>query len=87
MKANEFFKAMGLRAVKQFLENDNIRTREMHESLKLLVASHELVESIGGLDFAKKYIEQTGSKLDGALIEQLFIVKVRAAILDVESCQ
>ena len=44
MKANEFFKAMGLKAVKQFLENDNIRTKEMSDELKRLVESHAMIE-------------------------------------------
>lgn len=56
--------------------------------LKRLVESHDLVESIGGLDYLKKYIdEQTGSNSDCPLVEQLFIVKAKAAIADVESCQ
>ena len=58
MKANEFFKAMGLKAVKQFLENDNIRTKEMSDELKRLVESHELVEKVGGLDVCKKIMFQ-----------------------------
>lgn len=58
MKANEFFKAMGLKAVKQFLENDNIRTKEMSDELKRLVESHELTEKVGGLDVCKKIMFQ-----------------------------
>lgn len=49
--------------------------------LKRLVESHELIksiESIGGLDFAIKFIKSTGSTANGFL-EQ--------AIADVESCQ
>lgn len=76
MKANEFFKAMGLKAVKQFLENDNIRTKEMSDELKRLVESHELVEKLGGLDGAKIYVP------DGYKSERL-----KQAIADVESCQ
>lgn len=76
MKASEFFKAMGLKAVKQFLENDNIRTKEMSDDLKHLVESHELVEKLGGLDGAKIYVP------DGYKSERL-----KQAIADVESCQ
>lgn len=52
MKANEFVKAMGLNAVKQFLENDNIRTKEMHDELKRIVESYDLVDELGGFDKA-----------------------------------
>lgn len=82
MKANEFFKAMGLKAVKQFLENDNIRTKEMHDELKRLVESHELVESYMGLDMAKHTLSQK-HYLDNDSIWR----KLEQAIADVESCQ
>jgi hypothetical protein len=75
MKANEFFKAMGIKAVRQFLDNDNIRTKEMHDDLKRLVKSHGLVEKLGGLEKAKDYVP------DGYKSEQL-----KQAITDVESC-
>lgn len=80
MKANEFFKAMGLKAVKQFLENDNIRTKEMSDDLKRLVESHELVELYGGLDKAKlrcypaKHVTMESYH------------NLKQAIADVESC-
>lgn len=45
--------------------------------LKRLVESWELVDSIGGLQFAKNFIKQTGSTM-GNVLEQ--------AIADVESC-
>ena len=56
MKANEFFKAMGINAVRQFLENDNIRTKEMHDDLKRLIESHELV-AIHGFKKSKEIVE------------------------------
>lgn len=89
MKANEFFKAMGLKAVKQFLENDNIRTKEMSDELKRLVESHELVEFVAGdLESAKifcefaedmKYLQKRG--------KLILVDDIRKAIADVESCQ
>ena len=80
MKANEFFKAMGIKSVKQFLENDNIRTKEMHDDLKRLVESHELVMDYYGLTRAKEHTESnyTAPELKNAL---------KQAIADVESCQ
>ena len=57
MKANELVKAMGLNAVKQFLENDNIRTKEMHDELKRIVESYELIEKLGGLKKVKQAID------------------------------
>ena len=80
MKANEFFKAMGLKAVKQFLENDNIRTKEMHDDLKRLVESHELIEQYNGLFEAKELI-RVSPKLTSELRG------LAAAIADVERCK
>ena len=80
MKANEFFKAMGINAVKQFLENDNIRTKEMHDDLKRLVESYELVESFNGLEMAKKFYDEN-------IIECSDAWNLKQAIADVESCQ
>ena len=79
MKANEFFKAMGIKSVKQFLENDNIRTKEMHDDLKRLVESHELVMDYYGLTRAKEHAESnyTAPEIKDAL---------KQAIADVESC-
>lgn len=83
VKANEFVKAMGLNAVKQFLENDNIRTKEMSDDLKRIVESHELVQCYGGYDLAKNVMQITPlRKSSYDLIE-----KLKQAIADVESCQ
>lgn len=95
MKANEFFKAMGINAVRQFLENDNIRTKEMHDDLKRLVESHELVEKVGGLLSAKANINEmvvdsgSGYVSDGAKLYDydFSFGSLRKAIADVESCQ
>ena len=82
MKANEFVKAMGLNAVKQFLENDNIRTKEMSDDLKRLVESHEFINERGGLEHVKNLIATKLHWFDvGA------IIKTNQAIADVESCQ
>ena len=94
MKANEFFKAMGLKAVKQFLENDNIRTKEMSDDLKRLIESHELVEKVGGLLNAKANINEmvvdsgSGYVSDGAKLYDydFSFGSLRKAIADVESC-
>lgn len=94
MKANEFFKAMGLRAVKQFLENDNIRTKEMSDELKRLVESHELVE-IHGYEKSKEIVTNAPSDdhfyswtLGGSGVRDktVNIGELRKAIADVESC-
>ena len=78
MKANEFFKAMGINAVRQFLENDNIRTKEMHDDLKRLVESHELVGRYGTADEAKEYLP---------MLRMGSYDELKQAIADVESCQ
>lgn len=78
MKANEFFKAMGIKSVKQFLENDNIRSKEMHDDLKRLVESHELVEKVGGLAEAKRIANNPLAIFNTLPLKQ--------AIADVESC-
>ena len=81
MKANEFFKAMGIKSVRQFIENDNIRTKEMHDDLKRLIESHELIESCGGL-------ESVGEKLTHGMYESRAVIgRLEQAIADVESCQ
>lgn len=80
MKANEFFKAMGLKAVKQFLENDNIRTKEMSDDLKRLVESHELVKEHGTIERAKEY---ANSPYTAPEVKE----RLKQAIADMESCQ
>lgn len=78
MKANEFFKKVGIEAVKSY-----IVAYEDHltDELKRLVESHELVEHAGGLDSAKKQIELKDSE-DNCL----WCVDLKIAIADVESC-
>ena len=95
MKANEFFKAMSLKAVKQFLENDNIRTKEMSDELKRLVKSHELV-AIHGFEKSKEVVANAPSDdhfyswtLGGSGVRDktVNIGELRKAIADVESCE
>ncbi|ENX07681.1 hypothetical protein [Acinetobacter variabilis] len=50
--------------------------------LKRLVESHELVESYGGLDGAKRFIERDQE----AEIDDYVTEKIKKAIADVESC-
>lgn len=92
MKANEFFKAMGINAVRQFLENDNIRTKEMHDDLKRLVESHELVlewklpeDDEIGLDGANLYLDYYAHYTSDE--EKAKLDRLKQAIADVESCQ
>ncbi len=81
MNANEFFKAMGINAVKQFLENDNIRTKEMHDDLKRLVESHAMIEK----DFESVEIAEYEYMVSGCYSEPYWI-RNKQAIADVESC-
>ena len=77
MKANEFFKAVGIEAVKSY-----IVAYEDHltDELKRLVESWELVSDYYGLTRAKEHAESnyTAPELKAAL---------KQAIADVESCQ
>ena len=82
MKANEFFKAMGINAVRKFLENDNIRTKEMHDDLKRLVESHAMIEK----DFESVEIAEYEYMVSGCYSEPYWI-RIKQAIADVESCQ
>lgn len=81
MKANEFFKAMGIKSVKQFLENDNIRSKEMHDDLKRLVESHAMIEK----DFESVEIAEYEYMVSGCYSEPYWI-RIKQAIADVESC-
>ena len=80
MKASEFFKKVGIEAVKSY-----IATYEDHltDELKRLVESHELVESYCGLDGSKRFIERDQE----AEIDDYVTAKIKQAIIDVESCQ
>lgn len=77
MKANEFFKKVGIEAVKSYIVayGDHLT-----DELKRLVESYELVESYGGLEDATKVCIQLHCKGVGDH-------RLKQAIADVESCQ
>ena len=79
MKANEFFKKVGVEAVKSY-----IAAYEDHltDDLKRLVESHELVESLGG--FGKAYLRMQKAEKDNHPVMRDLI---KQAMADVESCQ
>lgn len=80
VKANEFFKKVGIDAVRSYLaayEDD------LTNDLKRLVESHELVEWHGGLKYAKSYFERNSKEYPNAKGWD----KLAEAISDVESCQ
>lgn len=78
MQANEFFKKVGIDAVRSYLaayEDD------LTDDLKRLVESHELVEAYGGLEKCKFYV---------SFLPFVLAIKrstLQKAIADVESCQ
>ncbi len=80
MKANEFFRSMGLDAVKGFIKNGNIRTPETELELKRLVESHELVKEHGTIERAKEY---ANSPYTAPEVKE----RLKQAIADVEICQ
>lgn len=79
MKANEFFKKVGIDAVRSYLAayEDGLTG-----DLKRLVESHELVEYMGGIDKAKEQAYVLAMEVDG-----FNPGKIEKAISDVESCQ
>ena len=94
MKANEFFKSMGIDGVRKFVKHNNIRSGDMLNELKRLIESHDFVENYGGLHCAKHSLKLFISSIamglyhgvDGANAE-MEIPKLKQAIADVESCQ
>ncbi len=86
MKANEFIKKQGLAEAKRVLHDARGcvgvklwgRYEFSTEDLKNLVESHELIESCGGLDLARKEAHKNCFEFNAPLLK---------AILDVESCQ
>ncbi|WP_104500310.1 hypothetical protein [Acinetobacter indicus] len=86
MKANEFVKKFGWGEATAFLSMDSdveiVYTASFFDDLKRLVESYEVVGSYGGLDKARKYLDEKcvfeWTALDG---------KLSQAICDVESCQ
>ncbi|WOE29714.1 hypothetical protein [Acinetobacter towneri] len=79
MQANEFFKKVGIDAVRSYLaayEDD------LTNDLKRLVESHELVEK----DFESVEIAEYEYMVSGCYSEPYWI-RIKQAIADVESCQ
>lgn len=84
MKANEFFKKHGWDDTKVMIESPfGLGEYEyLWDDLKRLVESHELVESYGGLDGSKRFIERDQE----AEIDDYVTEKIKKAIAYVESC-
>lgn len=79
MKANEFVKKYGLEYAKHILNEDSVILVDLdYTHIKRLVESHELVESYGGISFARKEAHKNCFKFNAPLLK---------AIYDVESCQ
>ena len=89
MKANEFVKKFGLKLAQRdiaALDSGFIKREDFLEhygfdilaDLKRLVESHELVESWGGLDLARKVAHKNCFEFNAPLLK---------AIANVESCQ
>lgn len=85
MKANEFIKKYGIEYAIKFLNYDASIAEDRcvldfgeYYYLKRLVESHELIESWGGLDSARKEAHKNCFDFSAPLLK---------AILDVESCQ
>ncbi|WP_180158838.1 hypothetical protein [Acinetobacter sp. YH01026] len=76
MKANEFFKKVGVVAVRSYLA---VYADDLTNDLKRLVESHDLVESFGGVEMAKRYLDENLECGDSEVL--------RHAIADVESCK
>lgn len=81
MKANEFVKKNGWNETKNYLRLHGWKNTSFLIGLKRLVESWDLVESYGGLDEAKKYVD------DLSLSCGLMKISIRNAIEEVESCQ
>lgn len=85
MKANEFVKEFGwdyTRGIIIACDSGFLPRNNNHNDLKRLVESHELVESCGGLESAKKELQrQSILRWINPETERL-----RGAIADVESC-
>ena len=85
MEANEFLRDNGIvkcsRIVDDLIEQgvDSDFTKD----LKRLIESHELVESYGGLESAKKFVGSEYRKLS----QPKTYNRLCEAILDVESCK
>ena len=86
MTANEFVRDYGFGEAKRVLHDargcESIRLWGRYEfkndDLKRLIESHELIESFGGLEMAKRFLNENIECEDSENLKQ--------AIADVESC-
>lgn len=93
MKANEFVKLVGLTEAKRVIRDNEIKGRYRHRNvchvelveLYGMVKSHELVDSVGGLDAANRIVCDAFHGSNGDIPEGH--EKLSLAIQDVESCQ
>lgn len=87
MKANEFVKKFGWDFAIQLSEMNPHRRESSNDDelstsdLKPYVDAYELVQSYGGLEKSKKLVERTVFPLSD------YIISLKQAIADVESCQ
>lgn len=84
MQANEFIKKWGIERARReiiLLGTEAVITSDQAwvDELKRLVESHDLVESFGCVEMAKRYLDENLECEDSKTLRQ--------AIADVESCQ
>ena len=85
MEANEFLRDNGIVKCSRIVEDLNEQgvDSDFTKDLKRLIESHELVESYGGLESAKKFVGSEYRKLS----QPKTYNRLCEAILDVESCK
>lgn len=82
MKANEYFKKHGYKKCKSNCRSNAWLNTAFWVQLKRIIEAHDLVDSFGGLDGAKKYLRTRDVWVTVASNSQLIY-----AIQLVESCQ
>ena len=85
MEANEFLRDNGIVKCSRIVEDLSEQgvDSDFTKDLKRLIESHELVESYGGLESAKKFVGSEYRKLS----QPKTYNRLCEAILDVESCK
>lgn len=94
MKATEFVKKYGGEAAKDFLDLPSYSIDQLLmlqsglncKDLKRLVESHELVESLGGLNATKELLIEVSSR-DHIYAQKFERPVLEKAIAEVEACQ
>lgn len=85
MKANEYIKKYGIDCANDILKhNEDLMNLVFFKDLKRLVASHELVQSKGGIEKAKAIVADS---FIWGLGGRVYANPLEQAIADVESCQ